>query len=90
MQLGLTADNRRQDDGAAWIAAAREAGFTSLGLSALYLRDPDVPRLLTEAGLGQHELMGLVVTDVDTALGWASQIADQLDSIDPSWVNTTF
>jgi sugar phosphate isomerase/epimerase len=90
MQLGLTPDNRRSDDGAAWIAAARAGGFTSLGLSSLHLRDPEVSRLLAESGLGHHELMGLVVTDEDTTLGWAHQIVEQIGRTHPSWVNTTF
>jgi sugar phosphate isomerase/epimerase len=89
MQLGLTPDNRRPEDGPAWIAAARDGGFTSLGLSSRHL-GPDVPALLTDAGLGNHELMGLVVTDVDTTMGWAQKIVEQIGWTHPTWVNTTF
>ncbi len=90
MEFGLTPDNRRGDDGATWVAAARDAGYAALGLSSLHLRDDAVPALLTEAGLRCHELLGLVVTDEDTTLGWADQIVGQIGRVHPTWVNTTF
>ena len=89
MQLGLTPDTRWSTDGASLVDAASAAGFTTLGITSL-LVTPEAPGLLARAGLGCHELLGLVVTDPDTTVGWATQLAEQAALMNATWVNTTF
>ena len=60
-----------------------------LGTTSL-LVTPDAPELYVQAGLGCHELLGLVVTDIDATLGWTTRVAEQAATMGASWVNTTF
>jgi sugar phosphate isomerase/epimerase len=89
VELGLTPDTRWKTDMAALVEVAGTAGFKALGTTSL-LVTPDAPRLYASAGLLCHELLGLVVTDVDTTLGWAAQVAEQAARVRARWVNTTF
>ena len=89
MELGLTPDTRWKTDAAALVEAVSATGFTMLGTTSL-LVTPDTPTLYRRAGLGCHELLGLVVADVDTTLRSATQLAEQAASMSASWVNTTF
>ena len=89
MDLGLTPDTRRKTDAASLVEAACAAGFTMLGTTSL-LVTPEAPGLFARTGLGCHELLGLVVTEVDATLGWAAQLADQAAAMGATWVNTTF
>ena len=89
MELGLTPDTRWRTDTASLVDAAGTAGFTMLGTTSL-LVTPEAPGLFAQAGLGCHELLGLVVTDVDTTLAWATQVAEQAAVMGATWVNTTF
>ncbi len=89
MDLGLTPDTRWKTDAAALVGAAYAAGFTMLGTTSL-LVTPEVPDLYVRAGLGCHELLGLVVTDIDATLNWATQVAEQAALMGATWVNTTF
>jgi sugar phosphate isomerase/epimerase len=89
VELGLTPDTRWKTDIGALVKVAGAAGFTALGTTSLLLTS-EAPRLYANAGLHCHELLGLVVTDVDTTLGWAAQLAEQAAHMRASWVNTTF
>jgi sugar phosphate isomerase/epimerase len=89
MELGLTPDTRRKDDVAMLVEAARAAGFTKLGTTTA-LVTPETPVLYARAGLTCHELLGLVVTDVDTTLERATNLAAQAVVMGASWINTTF
>jgi sugar phosphate isomerase/epimerase len=89
MELGLTPDTRWQIDGATLIDTVAAAGFTSLGLTSLLVTS-DTPAQLARAGLHCHELLGLVVTDTETTLGWATRVAEQAALAGARWVNTTF
>jgi sugar phosphate isomerase/epimerase len=89
VDLGLTPDTRWKTDAAALVEAAYAAGFTMLGTTSL-LVTPETPDLYRRAGLGCHELLGLVVTDADATLRSASHVAEQAAMMSASWVNTTF
>ena len=89
MDLGLTPDTRWETDATSLVNAARRAGFTMLGTTSL-LVTPETPGLYARAGLGCHELLGLVVSDADATLGWAAQVAEQAALMGATWVNTTF
>ena len=89
MDLGLTPDTRWEPDAAALVEAAHSAGFTMLGTTSL-LVTPELPDLYARAGMGCHELLGLVMTDTETTLGWATQVAEQAAVMGTHWVNTTF
>ncbi len=89
MDLGLTPDTRWRTDSASLVEAACTAGFTMLGTTSL-LVTPEAPRLFARAGLGCHELLGLVVTDVGATLGRATRVAEQAAVMGATWVNTTF
>jgi sugar phosphate isomerase/epimerase len=89
VDLGLTPDTRWKTDAAALVEAALAAGFTTLGTPSS-LVTPEAADLYTQAGMGCHELLGLVFTDIDATLGWATQVAEQAATMRASWVNTTF
>ena len=89
MELGLTPDTRWRTNTASLVEAAGAAGFTMLGTTSL-LVTPEAPGLFARAGLGCHELLGLVVTDVESTLGWAERLAEQASVMGATWVNTTF
>ena len=89
MELGLTPDTRWKTDTASLVGAACAAGFTMLGTTSL-LVTPEAPGLFAQAGLGCHELLGLVVSDAAVTLGWAARVAEQAAVMGATWVNTTF
>ncbi len=89
MDLGLTPDTRWRTDAASLVDAAGAAGFTMLGTTSL-LVTPESPGFFARAGLGCHELLGLVVTDVDATLSWVARVAEQAAVMGAAWVNTTF
>ena len=89
MQLGLTPDTRWKTDLASLVESACAAGFTKLGITSL-LFAPEAAGLFDRTGLGCHELLGLVVTDVEATLGWAEQLAEQAAMMGATWVNATF
>ena len=89
MDLGLTPDTRWKTDAASLVEAACAAGFTSLGTTSL-LVTPEAPGLFARSGLGCHELLGLVVSEVDATLGWADAAGRTGGGDGRTWVNTTF
>jgi sugar phosphate isomerase/epimerase len=89
MELGLTPDTRWKTNAASLVEAAGSAGFTQLGTTSL-LVTPEAPGLFAQAGLCCHELLGLVVSDVETTLSWAARLAEQAAVMGATWVNTTF
>ena len=89
MELGLTPDTRWKTDAATLVEVAHAAGFSMLGTTSL-LASPAAPALYRGAGLSCHELLGLVVTDVDATLRSARNVTEVAAMMGAGWVNTTF
>lgn len=90
IQLALTPDSRWTIDTAGLAQAARDAGFSALGIPVDRV-DPDAASAFAAAGLTCHELMALVVTDDEAqTVSSAQRLAQAAAVIGARWVNTVF
>jgi sugar phosphate isomerase/epimerase len=90
VELALTPDGRWEIDTPGLVAAARDAGFSALGIGVDRV-DHECVRAFQEAGLGCHELLALVLSDDDVAtLATADRLAEKAAEIGARWVLTVF
>lgn len=90
VELGLTPDSRWDIDAAGLVAAAREAGFSALGIAGRRA-DAACAAALAAGGLRCHELLALVVTaDEEATLTRARRLAEAAAVVNAQWVLTTF
>jgi sugar phosphate isomerase/epimerase len=90
VELALTADSRWDISTEDLVEAARQAGFSALGIGADRV-DATTAKAFKAAGLRCHELLALVLEDDEPAmLRWAGQLAEAAAVIDAQWVLTVF
>ncbi|XVQ10571.1 sugar phosphate isomerase/epimerase family protein [Spirillospora sp. CA-255316] len=90
VELGLSPDIRWDSAVSTLIGAARQAGFSALGLSADWV-GADAPAAYDEAGLRCHELLVLVVGDDGAAtVESAEQLARTAAAVRAEWIPTLF
>jgi len=90
MELGLTPDTRWETDVQTLVDAAQRAGFSTLGIHS-GLVNAQAPPAFTSAGLGCHELLGIVMSgDVSATVTWAERLAEDAATMKARWVSTTF
>jgi sugar phosphate isomerase/epimerase len=90
VELALTPDSRWNIDTEGLVRAARDAGFSALGMPA-GRADPAAAQALASAGLRCHELMALVVSDDAAAtVSAARRLAEAATVMGARWVNTVF
>jgi sugar phosphate isomerase/epimerase len=90
VELGLSPDIRWDRDARTLTGAARQAGFSALGLSAAWV-GPDTQAAYGEAGLRCHEVLVLVVGDDGAAtVESAGHVARAAAAAGAEWVPTLF
>src|SRR6516162_9985345 len=90
VELALTADSRWDISTEDLVEAARQAGFSALGIGADRV-DATTAKTFKAAGLRCHELLALVVEDDEPAMvRWAGQLAEAAAVIGAQWVLTVF
>jgi sugar phosphate isomerase/epimerase len=90
VELGLTPDGRWDIDVPDLVAAARDAGFSALGLRA-DLAGPEAAAAYAEAGLRCHELLALVVgEDAPATIEHAERLAAAAASVGAEWVLSVY
>jgi sugar phosphate isomerase/epimerase len=90
VELALTADSRWDISTEDLVEAARQAGFSALGIPADRV-DARAVTAFKAAGLRCHEVLALVLEDdEDAMLRWAGQLAEAAAVIEAQWVLTVF
>src|SRR5438046_1843164 len=90
VELALTPDLRRDVEVEGQVDAARQAGFTSLGIFADRAGE-GARSTCGSAGMRCHEVLALVITDNEEAtLASAKRSADAAATMGASWVTTIF
>jgi sugar phosphate isomerase/epimerase len=90
VELALTADSRWDISTEDLVEAARQAGFSALGITADRV-DARAVTAFRAAGLRCHEVLALVLEDdEDVMLRWAGQLAEAAAMIEAPWVLTVF
>jgi sugar phosphate isomerase/epimerase len=90
VELALTPDIRWEIDLDGQVDAARDAGFTSLGIFADRAGD-DARSMFRSADLRCHEVLALVITDNEEAtLESAERAAAAAETMGAPWVTTIF
>lgn len=90
IELALTQDFRWTSSPAEVFGAARDAGFSAVGVAADAV-GADTAELYTAAGLRCHELLALIVTSDDAAtLVHAERLANAAAAANAQWVCTVF
>src|SRR5262245_25590299 len=90
VELALTPDSRWDIAVSGLVTAARDAGFTSLGIPASRV-DAEAASTFAAAGLRCHELMALVVgADTAATVASAEQLAPAAGVIGARWVTAVF
>ena len=88
IELALTPDVRWSMDTEMIVAAARDAGFTALGLTETRA-DPAAAGLYQAAHLRCHELLALVVrADAEETVAAAERLAESAEVVGAEWVLT--
>lgn len=90
VELGLTSDGRWRLGVSELVGPVKEAGFTSLGVSADSV-DPGSALEVRNAGLRCHELMALTISNNQPAtLASAERLAEKAAEAEAEWVVTVF
>ena len=90
MELGLSPDTKAAFSVPALAEAARDAGFTALGLEAARA-ERDAATTLSRAGLRCHEVIALLIgADEEAAMVDAKRLADAASEVGAPWVLTVF
>ena len=90
IELGLTADSRWKLGLSDLVEPVKQAGFTSLGVSAASVY-PGSAVEVRNAGLRCRELMALVISNNEPAtLASAERIAESVAEVEAEWVVTVF
>jgi sugar phosphate isomerase/epimerase len=90
VELALTPDNRWDIDTAGLVVAARDAGFSALGIGA-DRAGAAAAEAFRSAGLHCHELLALVLSDdAEKTLTAAEHLADRAAEMGAAWVLTVF
>ncbi|OAA27453.1 hypothetical protein UG55_1008104 [Frankia sp. EI5c] len=90
VELALTPDSRWDIETGGLVRAARDAGFTALGIPAGRV-DSHAASTYGSAGLSCHELMALVVSDDEAAtVASARELAAAAAVMGARWVTTVF
>jgi len=90
VEIALTPDSWWEIDVSDQVKAAREAGFTSLGIKAEQA-DDGARAMFDAAGLRCHEVLALIITDNEAAtLRSAAHNAAAAEKMGAPWVTTIF
>ncbi|OHV29010.1 MULTISPECIES: sugar phosphate isomerase/epimerase family protein [Pseudofrankia] len=90
VELALTPDSRWDIDTDGLVRAARDAGFSALGIPAGRV-NTEAAASFASAGLHCHELLALVIAEDETATVFSAQrLAEAAAVIGARWVNAVF